>query len=350
MIDSAEITVIIKGLIVGNSHDKYSDRYTHQTIKSIRKYLPKSKIILSTWVGSDVLDLNPDEIIFNKDPGRLEMLSFDQKIISHISINNQIITSSKGLEKVETKYSLIIRSDMILTGVGFLKYFLKYNKHSFVGYLDKKIVVLPTYSPTRLIKYKNFFNNFDWLVFDKNFYNVSDWVYFGLTKDLKNIFSISLVDEDRLRGEKINGHYLVSENLSPEQYIWVSFLQKYEYIDVSHINYFSEERSNKSEESYAKNTIMISANKFGVRSLKYPGSAYGARPWTSRGFYTMSEYNKIYNKYNKDKIFYIRNYLEEFIYYIQINLRFFVRSGNKKLYKNIVNVIRGFNGNKDLLK
>jgi hypothetical protein len=192
MIDSAEITVIIKGLIVGNSHDKYSDRYTHQTIKSIRKYLPKSKIILSTWVGSDVLDLNPDEIIFNKDPGRLEMLSFDQKIISHISINNQIITSSKGLEKVETKYSLIIRSDMILTGVGFLKYFLKYNKHSFVGYLDKKIVVLPTYSPTRLIKYKNFFNNFDWLVFDKNFYNVSDWVYFGLTKDLKNIFSISL--------------------------------------------------------------------------------------------------------------------------------------------------------------
>ncbi|MDQ1281875.1 MAG: hypothetical protein QG630_226, partial [Patescibacteria group bacterium] len=102
MINSSEITVVIKGLIIGKKTDKYSDRYTYRNIESIRKFLPDSKIILSTWVGSDVSGLEPDEIIFNEDPGKLEMWSLDQKVVCHISTNNQIINSSKGLEKVTT--------------------------------------------------------------------------------------------------------------------------------------------------------------------------------------------------------------------------------------------------------
>lgn len=350
MINSSEITVIVKGLIIGKKNDNYSDRYTYRCIESIRKYLPNSRIILSTWIGSDVSDLNPDEIIFNEDPGKLEMWSLDQKKICHISINNQIITASKGLGKTNTKYSLIIRSDMILVGSGFIKYFLKYNKNKNIGYLSERIVVLPTYSATRLYKNKKFFNHLDLEVFDKFFFNLPDWVYFGLTEDLKNIFSIPLIDKNNLNGPKINGYHLMSENLSPEQYVWVNFLKKYRHVDTSHINYFSKERNDLSEESYAKNTIMISANRFGVRCLKYPASAYGAKPWTSRGFYTMSEYKKICNKYNEKKIFYIKNYFEEFIYYLQIKLRFLMRKGNKMIYKKIVNMIRKYNGNKDLLR
>ena len=267
MIDSSEITVIIKGLIVGKKNDDYSDRYTYRSIESVRKYLPKSKIILSTWAGSDVSDLNPDEVIFNEDPGKLEMLSSDHKQISHISINNQIITSSKGLENVTTKYSLIIRSDMVLTGTGFIKYFEKYNKHDCFGYLNKKILVLSTYSPSRLYKYKSFFNQLDLESFDKFFFDISDWVYFGLTEDLKNIFSIPLINKNNLNGPKVNGYHLISENLSPEQYVWINFLRKYEDIDSSHINYFSAKRNSKSEESYAKNTIMINISCFNIKSL-----------------------------------------------------------------------------------
>lgn len=350
MIDSRDITVIIKGLVIGKKDDNYKDKWTYRSIESVRKYLPDSKIILSTWEGSDVEGLDVDEIVFNKDPGKLEMWSYDLKKVSHISTNNQIITSQKGLEKVNTKYSLIIRTDMILTGHGFIKYFEKYNKNKSEGYLENKVVVLPTYNIKRILKYKIFFNKFDWMVFDKNYYNISDWIYFGLTKDLKNIFSIPLVDKDNLEGEKKDGYYLVYENLSPEQYVWVNFLRKYENIDTSHITHFSKERNDKSEESFAKNTIMISANKFNVKSFKYPASAYAAIPWLSRGFYTNSDYNKIYNKYNKDKVFYIRNYFEDIFYFFQLYLRFFMRKYGGKFYKVVINIIRRFNGNKDLLK
>lgn len=348
MIDSSEITVIIKGLIVGKKNDNYLDKYTYRSIESIRKYLPNSKIILSTWEGSDVSDLNPDEIIFNKDPGRLEMLSSDNIQISHISINNQIITSSKGLERVNTKYSLIIRSDVVMIGTGFVKHFEKYNKNDCGGYLKKKIVVLSTYNPSRLYRYKTAFDGSYFSSFDKFYFDVPDWVYFGLTEDLINIFSIPLMSENNLSGPKINGYYLVSENLSPEQYVWVNFLRKYENIDTTHITYFSKERNEKSEASYAKNTIMISADRFGVQSLKHPKSAYGAKIWKSYGLYTMSEYNKLYNKYNRDKIFYIKNYFEDFFYKLQMRLRFFIKNKNKKIYKKIVNFIRKNNGNKNL--
>lgn len=353
MIISSEITVIIKGLVIGKKEDKYEDRYTFRSIESVRKYLPNSRIILSTWEGSDVSGLEVDEVIFNKDPGRLEMISYDGKLVSHISTNNQILTSLSGLKKTKTKYSLIIRSDTLLTGNRFLKYFLKYNKSECEGYLNKKIVVLSTYNPARVYKYKDFFNSLDWKVFCKNFFNLPDWVYFGETEDLKNIFSIPLFDSSKFEGEMVGGHYSVIDNLSPEQYVWVSFLRKYEDIKIlpiSSINYFSKEINEKSEESYAKNTIMLPADKFAINCLKYPRSAYGAKPWLSRGFYTMTEYNKIYNKYNKDNIFYTKNYLEEALYNIQLWTRFFARKHGGKLFKFFVNLIRRFNGNRDILK
>lgn len=334
MINSSEITVVIKGLIVGRESDNYFDKYTYRSIESVRKFLPDSKIILSTWEGSDVSGLNPDKIILNKDPGSFDMLDNDGNK-KFVTVNNQIITSKKGLLEVKTKYSLIIRSDIALVGRGFLRYFEKYNKKTCNGYLDKKIVVLPTYSPRRVFKF---------------LFNTCDWVYFGLTKDLNNIFSIPLINKEKLNGKKIEGFYQISENLGAEQYVWINFLKKYEKINLPNINYFSKELNYKSEESYAKNTIMISAKRFGISCLKMPNSGYGAIPFLSQGLYTFSEYKKIYNKYNDDKIFYIENYLEEILYFFQLKFRFFVKKVDPNMYKNIVNFIRKCLKSKNLIK
>ena len=38
-------------------------------LKSIRKFLPKAEIILSTWEGSNINDLDYDVLVLNKDPG-----------------------------------------------------------------------------------------------------------------------------------------------------------------------------------------------------------------------------------------------------------------------------------------
>ncbi|TXJ44182.1 hypothetical protein EPJ70_08075 [Brachyspira aalborgi] len=59
IIDTKDISVVVQGAI-----DK---GYTPLCLKSIRKYLPESEIILSTWEGSDVENLDYDVLVLNKD-------------------------------------------------------------------------------------------------------------------------------------------------------------------------------------------------------------------------------------------------------------------------------------------
>ncbi len=334
MIDSSEITVVIKGLIVGKPTDNYKDKYTLRSIESIRKYLPRSKIILSTWEDCNVSSLDYDEVIKSQQPAKIFMLQEDGSL-KLMTVNNQIITSREGLERVTTKYTLLIRSDIVLEGLGFLKYFSGFNKNESSGFLEKKIVVLPTYSPRRVVKF---------------LFDVCDWAYFGLTEDLKKIFSIPLMEEINLKGEKEKNYYFISKNLEAEQYIWINFLKKYTNIDLPFLNYFTDELNQESESSYVKNTIMLPAKKFGVVCLKMPRAGYGAVPCLSQGLYTFSEYKKIYNIYNKDKIFYIHNYFEEFIYFIQLKSRNFLRKINPNLHKKVINLIRRLYGSKNFLK
>lgn len=59
VIDTKDISVVVQGAI-----DK---GYTPLCLKSIRKYLSESEIILSTWEESDVENLGYDVLVLNKD-------------------------------------------------------------------------------------------------------------------------------------------------------------------------------------------------------------------------------------------------------------------------------------------
>ena len=59
-IDTKDISVVVQGAI-----DK---GYTPLCLKSIIKYLPESEIILSTWEGSEVDNLDYDVLILSEDP------------------------------------------------------------------------------------------------------------------------------------------------------------------------------------------------------------------------------------------------------------------------------------------
>ena len=249
--------------------------------------------------------------------------------------NFQITSTWNGLQKANREYAIKMRSDIILTGTGFIKYFIKYNKNKDSEILNNKVVVLPTYNPRKKTK----------LLFD-----TCDWFYFGLTEDIKNIFNIPLMDKNKLKGEKINGYYLIANNFPPEQYIWSTFLGKYKNIYFPNYIYFTQQALELSEESYAKNTIMISANKAQIKCLKMPNAGYGATPFLSQGLYTFNEYKKMYNKYNKNKISIIPNPTEDILYFLVFKLRLFSKEKMPKLHKKIVNFIRKCNGSYNLLK
>ena len=250
--------------------------------------------------------------------------------------NNQIISSQNGLKKAHGKYVLNMRSDMILTGASFIDYFIKYNEDGGGKFFRKRIVVLPTYNPRSPTKY---------------LFNICDWFFFGLTEDVKNLFDIPLMDEGKLVGGKINGHYPREENFAAlEQYLWINFLKKYTKINFLTPNYFTAKAIAASEESYAQNTILVPAHRAKVMCLRMPHAGYGAYPMLSHGLYTFNEYEEMYNQYNTHKITYIPNPIEDLVYFILLRFRLFIKNTNPDLYKKVVNFIRKHNESPDLLK
>ena len=116
MIESKDISIVVQGAI--------DIELTTLCLKSIRKILPNSQIILSTWQGSNINDLDYDVLIENKDPG----CTVCSKQNGKNNINRQIVSTISALKAVKTKYVLKLRSDMILTNLNFIKAFIKFNR------------------------------------------------------------------------------------------------------------------------------------------------------------------------------------------------------------------------------
>lgn len=327
MIDSKDITFVVQGAILGKYSDKKEDRYTYLCLKSIRKYFPGSFIILSTWKGSDIKDLDFDLLIENDDPGISILGDFTQNGF------RQIVSSIGGIRKVNTKYAAKVRSDLIFKNNNILKYFEKYGDlpyDSKYKLVNRRVVMLTACNPKRRFKFP---------------FNAADWLYFGLTEDIIDIFDIPLV-----RG-KFSGKHEYDNNrekpcesmYSSEQYIWFGFLSKYRKINFQHLRDVSNHNIEESEKYFANNAVLITAKMAGINSLKYPNAIYAQVPCLSdNGLYTFTEYKKMLNKYTPSKIFIFPNILESFIYYIVYNSRYFIRKRSYKLYgiiRTVINVI-----------
>ena len=335
-IPSESISVVINGLVVGNSDADERERFTKRSLESVRKYLPNAQLILSSWEGSDISGLDYDDVVLSPQPVPIYITTTEGQT-KLMSGNNQIVSSQNGLKLARRQYTLRMRSDTVLTGTNFLNYFVTYNRYPNNGILKKKVVVLPTFNPRRAGHGRFLFDTCDWL-------------FFGLTEDIKNIYDVPFVKESDMRGVKTNGGYPAEENFSTEQYLWLNFLRKYEDVCFPSYSYNTPEALALSEKSYAENAIMVPAHKAGFLSLKMPHAAYGARSFLSQGLYTFNEYKKMYNRYNAHKIFYISNPFENLAYAITLRSRTLMKKAAPGLYKTIVNIVRKRNKSDDLLR
>ena len=172
-IESKDISVVVQGAI-----DKVN---TPKCLRSIRKYLPQAEIILSTWKGSDLSELDYDVLVENDDPG-FEFWN-PQKTIPY-NLNRQLVSTKQGLLKTSRKYVLKLRSDLEIRGLGFIFYFNKFQKRDENYIIAKqKIVVSSLYS----IKFERENNATHYTPF-----HISDWFMFGLAEDIKLYFSMPI--------------------------------------------------------------------------------------------------------------------------------------------------------------
>lgn len=194
-----EITAVVQGPITP---------YTAETLASLRKFMPKSKVILSTWENSDVAGLDFDELIENKDP-------YADTPPPPTNANRMFISTLNGLRAVRTEYALKIRTDFYLTGTNFKRLFSRNypRPEKYALFEDRLVCYAWKFNPEKVMC-------------------LGDFYFFGKTRDIISLFDIPLMSDedmcwfrthplpDRKYYDKCSGRYIT------EQHLWISFLRK----------------------------------------------------------------------------------------------------------------------------
>ncbi|MBR3516852.1 MAG: hypothetical protein IKO10_11110 [Lachnospiraceae bacterium] len=189
-IDNSDISVVVQG---------YADDSTSYLLNSIRKYLPGSTIILSTWDYCEVSKLDYDTLVISDDPGAVpcEIWSnFDRGNNG----NRQIVSTKSALNKVETKYVLKLRSDLVLLGDGFKDYlYLLAGRDNDHSVFSERIVIGELFSRHDFVYHRNG-KEYD---VPKPFHP-SDWFAFGLTEDVKKLYgNVNIIPDNEIQYDKL---------------------------------------------------------------------------------------------------------------------------------------------------
>lgn len=174
MISSKDISVVVQGIC---------DKNTKNLCDSIRKILPYSEIILSTWKNSDANGISYDVIIYNDDPGAISYTTNEKDLLN---INRMLYSTQQGINKVSRKYILKCRNDLLLNNDNFLLYFNKFLvKNDDYSIFNHKIIVGNLFS----LKFEGVGKKKDITPF-----HISDWYAFGISNDVREFYSVPLVN------------------------------------------------------------------------------------------------------------------------------------------------------------
>ncbi|MFZ3054064.1 MAG: WavE lipopolysaccharide synthesis family protein [Sulfuricurvum sp.] len=272
MISFQDISVVVQGPIT---------EFTARTLQSVRAVLPTAELILSTWDGSDLIGLDYDVIVLSDDPGGYEFCLDCGQLYN---VNRLIVSTLEGTKKASKHYVLKLRSDMELKNSDFLHYFGQYPSRTQYSFLDQKILIGNIY--TRNPRFHDI----------KMLFHIGDFFYFGQKKDLLTVFDIQLASME------IASYFKTHKPLSifntkifckyfPEQFIWLSFIQKFYEADIFHPFYSNKELLNLNDIILVSNTVLLDLEKSGIESFKYPFATV-----SKSDLYSHVDYLYLYNK------------------------------------------------------
>lgn len=280
MIDSADISVVVQGPVRPE---------TAECLRSIRRWLAKSEIIFSTWIGEKTEDLIYDKLITTEIPP-----AYKQDLSGNFINNlNRMIRSTKaGVEVAQRKHLLKIRSDLILDNVNFINTFENYPASGPRSVFSRKIVVPLFYSRTSFKGYPTPFH-------------ISDWAAFGKTEDIRKYY----LGTQEVEEPFFSQYFIGCENktpynptlfmMAPEQYLCLScFRRFFSDIDMIDCSEVSARVMSASDEFIVSNFIISSYSETGWRLPKYeisvsiPGCAQ-----TYFQFWTKYVYERKYQQY-----------------------------------------------------
>lgn len=246
-INTQDISIVVQGPIVKNK-DYYSNGWTNEALKRLRTHFPDAEIILSTWKGADVEGLTFDVLVENDDPGQ-----------TYYNLNRQIVSAKNGLDRVTRKYAMKWRTDTILKSNRFIEYFYRFPVKDKSYSVFKERVILPTARDPR---------------FSLTPFAYSDYYHFGLSEDIKAIWSIPLAPKEWMTWFANRDRPTLTyedARYTPEQYIWITFLKQRLNIECEHSYDWDKRKIEQHEKIAASNFILVDLKMGHIEWIRFPG-------------------------------------------------------------------------------
>lgn len=256
-IRSEEISVVVQGPIFLGPSTHANEPLTQRTLKSVRTFLPKSELILSTWKGSPTDGLTYDILVENEDPGQIAGTKHSA------NLNRQIVSTLSGIKRASRPFCLKIRTDTPLVSTGFIGFFKKFEKRlSSHRLFEERLVTIDLFSRRP--------ENTAFL------YHVSDISQFGALEDLRRLWDIPLMRQD-------DPFY---DRFVPENYIFLNALWKNGLISSPYDALrFSLKSLRQADLFLVNNYVIADAQDYGIwlsprlMSLVIPSATYAHRDW-----------------------------------------------------------------------
>ncbi|SCY71446.1 WavE lipopolysaccharide synthesis family protein [Butyrivibrio sp. INlla14] len=270
-ISSKDITVIIQG---------YFDRnVTPNTIRSVRKYLPEARVIVSTWEECDCKGVDCDLLIKSNDPGACECGLYADFPISNNG-NRQIVSTKAGLGEAKTKFTLKLRSDLVLLDNSFLDYFDEYPlREEQFSIFEHKIIIGELFTRNDFV-YRDTKGKRHRVA--KPFHP-SDWFYFGLTKDIKQMYdNVDLIPQEEMAGYECKypdrahkNKYKYSWRYTTEQHVFLGCVRnKFGDIKFDDWTDWSDETVSFSEKVMMNNFVILDFCQHRILNTKYAPESF----------------------------------------------------------------------------
>jgi len=283
LINSCDISVVVQGPIAGRPDDKLGS-LTRRCLDSVRRHLPDAEIILSTYNNSPVDGLPFDIVVQSEDPGG--HIQNDSLGVWNNS-NRQIVTTMAGLSKASRPFVVKYRTDVLMTGSGWTKYFGRFQKRANEWHIcDERLLACTIYSRNPASPY----------CFPLH---PSDWFFFGYRNDVTKLWDIPLQPEPEtsryFESRPRPTPDVISTNLmryTPEQYLWVSFLRKYGPVEFQHCHDFTQDAVALTELTIANNLVLLEPHQIQMKFLKYRISQRDLST-----VYTHGDWLRMYKKY-----------------------------------------------------
>lgn len=256
-----DLTFCIQGPLI----DEKGKNRAQNLFGSIAKHFPQSEVVVSSWEDQREHSFPGPKFIFSSDPGsglrRLEG--------GNNNINRQIVSTQAALELVTTSCAAKVRSDLLFKNNNMLR-FLRLigpglRKSNNLSLLSGRVLVIDrhTYSPKKISPVAIPLH-------------ISDVMQFGLTSDLKKLWSIPLMsnqeEEFFLTAALTNSDTSMHlPRYRAEQYFWMQALlnSAHSHVISDQWDGFAASLPFESESFMSDNIVPAKARSLGITSQKY---------------------------------------------------------------------------------